>query len=155
MSGVTVRWRVVEWGPEELIAVSIAGLVGGTGFGIVLAASGQLESVGALLRAPGLVVGLPLALIAGVIGAFGYRILGTVDPLAEDVDDPITGTTLGACYGLVAWAVGVALLVPLWLGLFGVTLSVPYVHWRSLVGLLVYGALVGSTYPLVGRRVRS
>ena len=153
MSGHTVRQRV-DWGVEEVIAAAIAGLVGGIGFAIVLTAFGALESTGTLVGAPGPVVGVPLLLIAGVIGALVYRALGTVDPIAEDVADPITGTTLGVCFGLLTWTIGVALLVPLWLRLLGMSPPIPLLHWESLVGLLVYGVLVGPLSPLVERRVR-
>ncbi|QSW98213.1 hypothetical protein [Haloterrigena alkaliphila] len=154
MSGQPVERRFREWGTEDVLAITTAGLVGGIGFAIVLAALGLLDSVGVLVDAPGLVVGLPLALIAGVVGAFVYRALGTLYPFEEDVTDPITGVTLGTCFGVAVWVIGVAVLVPLWLRLLGRTPPFPFLHWQSLVALLVYGAIVGPASPLVERYVR-
>ena len=154
MSGRHVERGVGDWETEDLLATSIAGLVGGSGFAIVLSALGLLDSLGFLVGAPGLVVGVPLALIAGVIGAFVYRALGTLDPIEEDVTDPITGVTIGASFGVAVWLVGVAVLVPLWLRLLGWTPPFPFLHWQSLVALLVYGAIVGPASPLVDRYVR-
>lgn len=154
MGGDLVQRRFVDRGVEEPAAVAIAGLAGGAGFGVVLYAVGLLESVGLLVGRPGLLTGLPVLLVASVIGAFAYRILGILGPLEEDLTDPITGITLGACFGLAAWLLGVALLLPLWLGLLGWTPPFPYLHWESLAGLLVYGALVGPAYPLAERYVR-
>ncbi|ADB60175.1 hypothetical protein Htur_1285 [Haloterrigena turkmenica DSM 5511] len=154
MSGEHVQGGVVDRGIEDLAATALAGLAGGAGFGVALYAFGLLESVGILVGRPGLLSGLSVLLVASVIGAFAYRLLGTVSHLEEDVADPITGLTLGACFGLAVWGLGVALALPLWLRLLGWTPPVPYLHWQSLVALLVYGVLVGPASPLAERYVR-
>lgn len=149
MSGQTVGWQLGEGDETELIAITVAGFAAGIGFGITLAVLGILESVGHLVGTSGLLVGVPLVILASVIGAFVYRAMGTLEPLAEDVTDPITGATIGTCFGLTIWIVGVVLLVPLWLRLLGRTPPVPFLHWQSLIGLVVYGALLGPLYPLI------
>ncbi|NUC72740.1 hypothetical protein HTZ84_10535 [Haloterrigena sp. SYSU A558-1] len=154
MSGEHVQGQFVDRGIEGVAAIAVAGLAGGTGFGAVLYAFGLLESVGILVGRPGLIPGLSLVAAASVVGAFAYRLLGRLSSLEEDMSDPITGLTLGASFGLAVWGLGVALALPLWLRPLGWTPPVPYLHWRSLVALLVYGALVGPASPLAERYVR-
>lgn len=115
---------------------------------------GLLDSIDHLVGASGLLIGIPLLVIASVIGAFVYRAIGTTDPLKDDVTDPVTGVTMGLCFGLFVWLVGIVVLVPLWLRLLSFDTSIPFVHWESLIGLLVYGGLVGPLYPLVSDRLR-
>ena len=149
MSGRSSTWRAIDGGGTNPSAIAVTGVVGGLAFGVVLVALGLLESVGRVVGAPGILIGVPLLLVASVIGAFVYRALGTVGPFEEDVRDPITGITMGLAFGVVVWVVGVVVLLPLWLRLVGYTPPVPFVHWPLLAGLVVYGGVVGPLAPLV------
>jgi hypothetical protein len=42
---------------------------------------------------------------------------------------------------------------PLSLRRFEYTPPIPFVHWESLLGLLVYGGFVGTLYPIVSTRL--
>lgn len=154
MSGATAAQGLVNRDAEDLISTAIAGLGGGVGLGVVLYTLDLLGSVGHLVDRPGLGAGIPVLLLAGVLGAVVYRAIGTRTMPEEDVTDPITGVTLGACFGLLAWVIGVAILLPLWLRLLGRTPPFPFLHWESLVGLVVYGLVVGPLLPIADRWLR-
>lgn len=153
MSGQYSRGESLDGGETDVLAIVIAGLAGGFAFGAILYALGLLDSVGRLLGAPGILVGTILLGLASVVGGFVYWGLGKTRPFEDDVTDPVTGITMGLSFGLLVWLVGVVVVLPLWLRLFEYTPPVPFVHWQSLLGLLVYGGFVGTLYPIVSSRL--
>ncbi|MFC6837440.1 histidine kinase [Halomarina ordinaria] len=60
---------------------------------------------------------------------------------------------LGLAYGVVLWVVLAVLVMPVWLGAVGAPMvpPLPNVDPMSLVGHLVYGAVLGASYPLFAR----
>lgn len=100
-----------------------------------------------------MLVGTILLGLASVVGGLGYWGLGQMRTFEDDVADPVTGTTMGVMFGLFVWIVGVVFVLPLWLRLFEYSPPFPFVHWQSLLGLLVYGGIVGSLYPRVSSRL--
>ncbi|SDJ84660.1 hypothetical protein SAMN04515672_1591 [Natronorubrum texcoconense] len=45
--------------------------------------------------------------ITSVVGAFGYRAIATLEPFENDVIVPVTGITMGPCFGLLVRVVAV------------------------------------------------
>lgn len=92
-------------------------------------------------------------------GATGFTIhvahgavLGVVfAAIAATRTDLTTGKSvgLGIAYGMAVWAVLAVVVVPIWLSAVGSPANppLPNVNVTSLVGHLVYGAVLGLTYP--------
>ena len=136
------------WGLRALGSGALAGLAGGVVFTAVLAVVGALPRVAQIMgsQAPpaGLVVNLIIALVIGVTYALMFR---------RSSFDLVSGIGWGACYGFFWWVLGPLTLLP---ALTGVT-----PRWDpaaianafpALVGLLAYGAALGSTYYLLEAR---
>ncbi|WP_312907639.1 hypothetical protein [Natronosalvus caseinilyticus] len=153
MSGHLSRRQSLDGGRTDILAIVTAGLAGGLAFGAILYALGLLDSVGRLLGAPDMLIGTILLGLASVVGGFAYLGLGKIRMFEDDVTDPITGTTMGVMFGLFVWLVGIVVVLPLWLRLFEYSPPFPFVHWQSLLGLLVYGGFVGTLYPRVSARL--
>ena len=87
--------------------------------------------------AHGAVLGVGFAALAGYVG----------------VDSTTQSFGLGIAYGVVLWAVLAVLVMPVWLGVVGSPANppLPNVNVTSLVGHLVYGVVIGLTYPTLER----
>lgn len=63
------------------------------------------------------------------------------------------GLAAGLGYGVVLWVLTAGLLLPVWLDAVGAAteLSLPYLDTTSLIGHLVYGAVLGLVYAALRR----
>jgi uncharacterized membrane protein YagU involved in acid resistance len=89
-----------------------------------------------------------------VIHMFHVAILGVVfAAIAERADLDSLGPSVesGLAYGVVLWLVLAVLVMPVWLQTVGFAgaPALPNVNLQSLVGHLVYGGVLGLTYPFV------
>lgn len=133
----------------DLWSLLAAGIVAGIVAGFVLHATGRIASVGLLYGVDSVWAGWLAHLIHSVAFAFVFGVVATLPAFRGDADDPVAGAGLGATFGFLLWIVGVAVLLPLWLGLVvGVDRPLPYVHVLSLVALVCYGAVLGGLAPL-------
>lgn len=91
----------------------------------------------------GWVVHMSHAAVLGV--AFAALARGT------DVESTVRSIALGIAYGVVLWVLLAVLLMPLWLSAVGSPANPPFPNPNplSLVGHIVYGAVVGVTFPAV------
>lgn len=137
-------------GPAAVVGGALAALLAAAAFGLVLLLTGRLASVaelyglggrrwgGLLLVVHSLLAGL---LFAGVLGTFWGDDAGL-----------LRGTAAGVGYGVLLWAVVVALALPLWTAYSGAEpRPLPYLHWISLAGLVCYGAVLGLVYSITIR----
>ncbi len=84
---------------------------------------------------------------SAVLGVGFAAILAAKPELAAS-----TGKTvgLGVAYGIVLWAVLATFVMPAWVGAMGpMSPPVPDVNPMSLVGHVVYGAVLGAVYSAV------
>lgn len=83
--------------------------------------------------AHGAVLGVAFAGLAGYVG----------------LDSTTKSFGVGIAYGVVLWAVLAVLVMPVWLSVVGSPANppLPNVNVTSLVGHVVYGAVVGLAYP--------
>jgi hypothetical protein len=65
----------------------------------------------------------------------------------------VQSTLLGAGYGAVLWVALAVLLMPVWLSAVGSPANppLPNVNVTSLIGHVVYGAVLGATFPAARR----
>lgn len=122
-----------------------AGLVGGVGFGIVMALAGILPMVAMLVGSENPVVGaLVHMVIAALIGLGFGVIVGTI------ADHLWMVLTAGAIYGAVWWVLGALVTMPAWLGM--PLFNINQVAVISLLGHLVYGLAAAAMLYELSRR---
>ncbi|ELZ95243.1 hypothetical protein C440_09202 [Haloferax mucosum ATCC BAA-1512] len=70
---------------------------------------------------------------------------------AAELDSTAKSLGAGVAYGVALWAVLAVLVMPVWLGVVGSPANppLPNVNTTSLVGHVVYGAVLGAAYPTV------
>jgi len=134
---------------ENLKLGAYAGLAGGAVFGVMMAVMGMLPMIGMMVGVPSAVVGFLVHLvISALIGASFATILHSI----------IRSTTSGLGYGLVYggawWFLGPLTLMPFFMGMgLGVNWNASAASQMlpSLVGHLVYGVILGSSYAWLRR----
>lgn len=139
-----------------LAAGVIAGVAGGIGFGALMQTEGMLPIVASLVggRTAGLgwLVHMAIAVFAGI----SFAIIGVSFAIffARVATGLLSSTLAGLLYGLFWWVLGGLFLMPVWLGMKAFVID--ETAWKSLVGHLIYGALLGAVYavaaPLLSRR---
>jgi uncharacterized membrane protein YagU involved in acid resistance len=132
-----------------------AGVAGGLAGGLVFGAMMSAMTPGVLQMAIPAMYG-----VAGPAGALGWAIhmshgaviglgFAAVAGLRPDLGDS-TGASLGvgAGYGLLVWVALAVITMPIWLGAVGFPGAppLPNVGVESLVGHVVYGAVLGGVY---------
>ncbi len=126
------------------------GLAGGVVFGAMMAMMGMLPMIGQMVGFPSASVGFGIHMVnSAIIGAafalaFGGLVAGTG-----------SGVGYGLGYGVIWWLLGPLTLMPLFMGMgFGVNwnLEAATNMIPSLVGHLIYGAILGCTYVWFARR---
>ena len=130
----------------------IGGLIGGAVFGVMMAKMGMLPMVGQLIGQPSVGAGFLVHMVNSVTLGVAFALL--LGPLATGIG---RGLLQGLLYGGAWWLLGPLTLMPLFLGMgLGVNwnLTAASNMLPSLMGHLVYGALLGITYGwLRGRTV--
>lgn len=132
-----------------------AGVTGGLAGALVFGAMMSVLTPGVLQMAIPAMYG-----IEGPAGALGWAIhmshgavigigFAAVAGLRPDLGDSV-GTSLGvgAAYGLLVWVALAVIAMPIWLGAVGFAGAppLPNVGVESLVGHVVYGAVLGGVY---------
>lgn len=119
------------------------------GMAVTVGLEEEFGSVALLVDSESLIMGglllVPLGLGLGVVTAVGLELLVAPSVVA----DPPAAALLGGGICILSWAVGVVVLLPLWLGLLGNAVSIPFVHWGSLVVCVVFGCVFGAMYGIV------
>lgn len=128
---------------------ALAGLVGGIIMGAMLTAQmGPVIRVAipSMYGLEGLAAGWVVHLFHSVV--LGVAFAGVADAL--DLGDSLGPTAaLGVGYGVLLWTLLAVLVMPVWLGAVGSPANppLPNVSIQSLVGHVVYGAVLGAVFP--------
>jgi hypothetical protein len=135
--------------PARVVAGVVGGLVGGVVFGILMQVWGMMPMVAMLVGSESVVVGWLVhlfnsALFGAIFGLLVGRWAVTLVPAVG----------LGLVYGVLWWVLGALLIMPAWLGMNEMIFRVTGMAWRSLIGHLLYGLLLGLVYALAGPRMR-
>lgn len=126
----------------------LGGLAGGVVFGVMMQMMGMIPMIAMLVGSESMAMGWIIHLaIASFIGATFALLLG------GRANRPGSSTALGLGYGLVWWILGPLLIMPARLGM--PTFMINDMTVNSLIGHLVYGAVLGLTYALVRPRLGS
>ncbi|WP_353890643.1 hypothetical protein [Micromonospora sp. WMMA1363] len=137
---------------HRLVAGVVGGLVGGLVFGLTMQAWDMLPMVamvamlvGSESVAVGWLVHLTISALSGAV----FAVL-----LGRWTGSPPAALGIGLAYGLAWWLLGALLVMPAWLGMNEMIFQLTAGAQRSLGGHLVFGALLGLAYGLVGGRAR-
>lgn len=116
----------------------------------VVSTQWEFDTVAGLVGADRVLIGLLVVLIGGFVLGLGYlAAFVLIVPRQYQVMSRY-GAGAGIGIGVVAWLSGVVVFVPLWVQwVVGGELAIPFVHWLSLGGLVLYGAVFGSLYAIV------
>ncbi len=124
----------------------VGGLVGGVVFGIMMQMMGMIPMVAMLVGSEAVVVGWVVHLAISAFIGLTFALL-----LGSRANKPGTAAVLGLAYGAVWWVLGPLLIMPARLGM--PTFALNDMTTQSLIGHLVYGAILGITYAMVRPRL--
>jgi uncharacterized membrane protein YagU involved in acid resistance len=135
--------------PARVVAGIAGGLVGGVVFGVLMQVWDMIPMVAMLVKSESVAVGWLVHLFnSALFGAVFALLVGRwATKLA-----PAAG--LGLAYGVLWWVLGALLIMPAWLGMNAMIFELNTNAWRSLLGHLIYGLLLGLVYALLGPRLR-
>ncbi len=127
-----------------------SGLVGGIVFGAMMGAMGMLPMIGKMVGQPSAAAGLLVHMINSAIIGAGFAVV-----FGRFVSGIGGGLRKGLLYGGVWWLLGPLTLMPLFMGMglgvnWNTTAAVAMLP--SLVGHLVYGAILGASYVWLRER---
>ena len=126
------------------------GLAGGVVFGAMMGMMGMLPMIGKMVGQSSAVVGFFVHLIISATIGVGFSI--TLGRYATDIGK---GLGNGLLYGGVWWLLGPLTLMPLFMGMgLGVNwnLMAATKMMPSLMGHLIFGAILGIVYVLLQKR---
>ena len=125
------------------------GLAGGLVFGGMMGMMGMLITIGQMAGMPSPVWGFVVHMMISAFIGSTFAVL-----FDAHVTNKKTGTTLGLLYGGIWWFLGPLTLMPLLMGMgLGANWSLSAVvqMFPSLIGHLIYGAILGCTYAWLGQ----
>jgi hypothetical protein len=128
------------------------GLLGGTVFGAMMGMMGMLPMIGQMVGQPSALVGFAVHMVNSAIIGAGFAVV-----FGRKVDGFGSGITAGVVYGIAWWLLGPLTLMPLFMGMgFGVnwTLGAAQSMIPSLVGHIMYGVVLGTSYVWLYQRSR-
>jgi hypothetical protein len=143
---------------RRILHGAYGGLAGGLIFGAMMAKMGTLPMIGKMIGQPSAAAGFLLHMVnSAVIGA-GFAIVVNLIKANHSawVRSRTAALVHGLAYGGLWWVLGPLTLMPLFLGMgLGVNwnLTAAGAMLPSLVGHLVYGAVLGLTYGTLQSRV--
>ncbi|WP_238398222.1 hypothetical protein [Halorussus salinus] len=143
--------REIETSERTWTGAALGGLAGGLVFGLLLQSLGMMPVIGSLYGMESVAVGWVAHLFHSVVFAlvFAAAVVRTDYRDAE----PARVAALGAGYGVVLWLVAAAVVMPLWMSAVGLAApAIPNLDVNSLVGHVLYGALLGAVFAFVRRR---
>ena len=124
------------------------GLAGGVVFGAMMAMMGMLPMIGNMVGVPSAWVGFVVHLVISATIGGSFALLLNASGLRGGVGS-------GLAYGVTWWMLGPLTLMPFFMGMgLGVNWNIASVSAAipSLVGHLIFGAILGFTYQWLGDR---
>ncbi|WP_435064647.1 ATP-binding protein [Halobaculum sp. EA56] len=127
-----------------------AGVVAGVAMGGVLqAATGSLSVVGALYGTAASGPGWLAHLFHSAVFATLFVVAVSKSPRVGVDGSASRAVALGVAYGVLLWLLAAGVVMSLWLNATGIETPLPNLTAASLVGHLVWGVVVGASYPFV------
>ena len=150
MSNETTAAPTYETEEVSWLGGVTAGLAGGVVFGVVLTMVMPAiirRAIPAMVGLSGIAAGWAVHLAYSAVFGLVFAAVGVFD-----VPDAVgQNAGLGMGYGFVLWLVNIVVVWPLWLQAVGFPAApaFPNAAWTPLVGHVLYGLVLGFTYPFV------
>jgi len=113
----------------------------------MMAVMGMLPMVGMLIRQENAFVGFIVHMgISAFIGAFYGLVISRFDNSSR------TAVIGGVINGVVWWALGALILMPLGLGMTDMVFAIGQPQWMSLLGHIIYGLITAFVFRYLARR---
>lgn len=132
----------------------VAGIAGGFGMGLfmTLQMTNVIEvAIPALWMLEGGAAGWVIHMANSAI--FGVVFAAIVMEMPDGMFTITRSVLVGAVFGAALWVVAAGFVMPVWLDLAGFATppAIPNLNLTSLGAHLIYGLILGATYPLVVR----
>ena len=128
------------------------GLAGGVVFGVMMGMMGMLPMIGKMVGHPSAITGFLVHLVNSAIIGVGFAVV-----FGRSVSGIGGGVSQGLVYGGFWWFLGPLTLMPLFMGMgLGVNwnAAAAVTMLPSLMGHLVYGAILGASFAWLRERPR-
>jgi uncharacterized membrane protein YagU involved in acid resistance len=135
--------------PARVFAGVVGGLAGGVVFGILMQVWDMMPMVAMLIDSKSVGVGWLVHLFNSALFGAIFAVL-----FGRWAATLVSAAGIGLAYGVLWWVLGALLIMPAWLGMNAMIFELNTTAWRSLVGHLAYGLLLGVVFVLVGPRLR-
>jgi hypothetical protein len=130
---------------RRITAGVAGGLAGGVVFGLLMQMMGMIPMVAQLVGSTSVAVGWVVHLVISAVIGGGFGLVG-----ARFLTGTATAVVAGGGYGVVWWVLGPLLLMPARLGM--PLFTVDAMAWKSLMGHVIFGVVLGAVAALVTRR---
>lgn len=128
---------------------AISGIIAGLFFAVLLGVMGAFPMIASAVRSDSAFVGFMLHIIISAVIGIIYALI--FDSYIENSVG--RGTVYGIVYGIIWWFLGPLIIFPLLLGMAPTfSVSAMFAAFSSLLGHLIYGLVLGITYPILSLR---
>ena len=147
---------------DDIITGALAGVLGTLAFTAFFLAIGNTGTVAMAIPALYGITG-PSLLIGGLIHTIHGAVLGVIFTSlisaagqASQLENLKTSLIWGLGYGLVTTLLLAAILMPIWLSTVGFPNAPPVPNFNpmGLLGHLIYGGVLGASYPPINERLK-
>lgn len=139
--------RVTTSMPMRVAAGVAGGLIGGVMFGVLMQMMDMMPMIAMLVGSDAIAVGWLVHLAISAFIGITFAVLP-----GKWATTVVMSVALGMGYGIIWWVLGALILMPAKLGMGVFTFNT--MAWQSLMGHLIYGALLGAAYVLILPRLR-
>lgn len=148
--------ELVDTSLDTWSSAVLAGMLAGVAMGVPMQyGMGIMDVVGALYGSQDVATGWAAHMFHSVVFALAFAGLVSLPRLRDRAHEVRTALPLALGYGVVLWIFGAVLAMPLWLEAAGLpNPGVPNLNPMSLMGHLVYGVVLGVSFPGVLRLTR-
>ena len=144
---------------NEVISSALAGILGTLAFAGFFFGVGKTGTIKGAIPAlyglkPSLIAGMLIHLVHGAILGVLYTIMIKGVGYSEVLEDSVKSGLAGLGYGVLTTVLLAAVLMPVWLSTMGFPKAptAPNFSPIGLVGHLIYGVILGATYPLIRKQ---
>ncbi|MFW5748555.1 MAG: hypothetical protein ACOCYT_02955 [Chloroflexota bacterium] len=130
---------------NTIVKGAVAGLIGGSVFGVQMAVMGMLPMVADMVGSSSVLVGFIVhMIISAVIGI-------TYVPLGTRLNGWLQIVGAGIAWGILWWVLGALIIMPLVLGMGDMVLQVGEPQLMSLNGHIMFGIVMAGFFALISK----
>lgn len=132
---------------ESVVQGAVAGLIGGSVFGVQMSVGGMLPMVAQMAGSQSPVIGFVLHMIISAFIGGVYGLIASRLPSGW-----LVAIGAGIVNGIIWWVLGALVVMPLVLGMSEMVLQIGDMQWMSLIGHVIFGIVTAAFFTLITRR---